>query len=816
MESQADLAAIPPVLASGHVVAGLGAAPRELLATCLALFDDSTLQRRISTLVQQWSTRKHEAAASADTATIAAVQDSVWRWQASPLSNDALRVVLWMYLRDAFGLPAATFASMRSAGTAADDIVARALHLLQPAPRAKLAQQLGLTKGRSMPATLDALARRTMQEMMSSLEAGDARSRQACDRFLADTRARLAELPPEDRARLMQAAGVDDLNDAALRSVLLTGGGLGVFSASVGLAGFSTYILAAQASALIPLVSGPALVSLVAVLSNPITVIAATVGMGWWAAHSVSHKVRGSIGVRVLSLLALNGLEGGAAGVRNMLGAFAAVGRLTCVRSLRPEALAAYQADWARIAGSRRKPAKVDASVLKLMESRAGGAARGDPFGQLLAGARELHDPLALSALTLGDILYNAYSLSPGVLEAADFSRVEDLEDPVAFAAFAHGIESMSPDARLGAFSSLKGYVAERVVAARLVEQGHVVEFPGTANEAGWDISVDGALFQIKDTTDLSGLQRHFERGYDYPVFANGELASELASRAGEALPEWADRVHFVEGYSNEIVEHLTRSSLEAGADMLHPDVPLFALLLSGVRNLQRMNRGEVTGSQAVQEFFLDGGTRAGLAVAGNYMGAGIGLVVFGPAGALVLGAVVPIVSQLQSGRVRGMLDQWAQDASYRAWAAAACGALSELVSRAGYLLRRKIGLVRSRRPLEAQAVVVQYLQWRVDDELCFLREAHCRLKSISDDTAEPIERVAQRVLVWLSTSTLHPSSCQREVTALGTMFRRRPSTVDRVSGIAGETVEAASTGIRTIVRRFSAGMGSSSDKKRG
>src|SRR5690606_29201946 len=139
----------------------------------------------------------------------------------------------------------------------------------------------------------------------------------------------------------------------------------------------------------------------------------------------------------------------------------------------------------------------------------------------------------------------------------------------------------------LGAVSNLKGYVSERVVAARLVEQGHLVEFPETSNQAGWDISVDGTEFQIKDLDDLSGLHRHFvEKGYDFPVIANAELAEKLDGYSGDDLPDWAGQVHFVEGYSNGVVEHVTRSSLDAGDHMLHPHVPSFTLILSGIRNV--------------------------------------------------------------------------------------------------------------------------------------------------------------------------------------------------------------------------------------
>ena len=43
-----------PVLSSRDVVAGLGAAPRQLLAASLALYDDGSLQARIASLWRKW------------------------------------------------------------------------------------------------------------------------------------------------------------------------------------------------------------------------------------------------------------------------------------------------------------------------------------------------------------------------------------------------------------------------------------------------------------------------------------------------------------------------------------------------------------------------------------------------------------------------------------------------------------------------------------------------------------------------------------------------------------------------------------------
>src|SRR5690606_36677268 len=62
-------------LQSRDILAGLGAAPREMLATCLALFEDRTLQQRLGERVEELK-RKVAAAAPGheDTATVSSLQ----------------------------------------------------------------------------------------------------------------------------------------------------------------------------------------------------------------------------------------------------------------------------------------------------------------------------------------------------------------------------------------------------------------------------------------------------------------------------------------------------------------------------------------------------------------------------------------------------------------------------------------------------------------------------------------------------------------------------------------------------------------------
>jgi hypothetical protein len=759
------------------------------------LFEDSTLQRRLGALVDKWTSDK--AGPDNDTATNAttakAVQGRITHWQSSPLPDDALRVLLWMHLREAFALPALTFASRRSAGTAAEDLVATALHSLQPGALTEYFEKHGWTEAAVRPQTLDALARQTLDELMAAvMQADDAQSAPARERLLSETRHRLQDLDSEDRARLLQAVGADELNDAALRKILMTGGGLAAFGTSVSLAGFSAYILAAQVSAFIPLVGGPALVSMVAVLSNPITIIAATAGMGWWATRSTNQKVRAGVCVRVLSLLALSGMTAGDAGRRRMCNAFSQLDDMRDSGDLASRVLGHYRDDWRGIVTARQNVMELDPGVFTLMEHPAGirgSDKRGDPWSSIVGDKDENRHTAMLAGLTLGDVAYNAFAIDPTVMQAADFARAEDLHNPVAFAAFAHRIEGMNPAAHLGAVNDIKGYVAERVVAARLTAQGHLVEFPATSNQDGWDILVDGTKFQIKDLHDLSGIEHHFGR-YDYPVIANGELAHKLAEHSADNMPDWAQHVHFVEGYNNEVVEHVTRRSLDAGDHMLHPHVPLLTVALSTVRNVRRMNRGEVTGTQAFQEVLLDGGTRAGLAVVGNYAGVAIGLLVFGPAGALVLGSVVPILTQRQSRQFKAQLDSLVKDKTYLAWEAEARDALAELMRKAEASLQEKAELLKRRRPAQPIGAAIDYVCWRLDEELCFLREAWCRLKRIREDKHAAVEVTSVRLMTWLSTSTLHPVTYQAELTAISDAFKRRPSTADRIADVAGESAK--------------------------
>ena len=588
------------------------------------------------------------------------------------------------------------------------------------------------------------------------------------------------------------------MNDDAIRTVLLTGGSLAGFGGAVSMAGFSAYILAAQASAFIPLVSGPALVSFVAVLSNPVTIVLATVGAGIWAGRSANQQVQAAIATRVISLLALSGLSAGDNDLRRLAGMQQA-GTLDAV------VLRNYQHDWKRIASAQKTAGAAKPQFADALDSHPPAGAKPDRWNRLLQSAEGTpQDVAALSTLTLGELLYNIHALDPLVLQAADFSRVADLNDPLAFAAFAHAIEQMEAASQLGAHSNLKGYVAEQVVAAQLIEQGHVVEFPATANEPGWDLAVDGVKFQVKNAADAGLLQRHFDKGYDYPVIANSELAQWLAeAEQRDALPDWADQVHFVEGYSQASVDEVMHHTLAAGDGMLHPHVPAFGVTLAAIRQFHRYSQGQVTGSQAVQEVLINGSITAGLAVSGNFVGVGIGLLVFGPAGAVVLGSALPALSRTLVGSTRNAVATLAQGERHKAWAAEARERLERLMAVLEEALKRKAEIVKQRRSGLQGGAVGDYLDWRLDEEVCFLREAWLRLAAIRNDKTLDVQEAGARLMVWLSACTLHPATYQKEMSAWAQVLQAKPSLGDNMEEQTRRAVRAAGEAVGTVMGFF-------------
>jgi hypothetical protein len=199
-----------------------------------------------------------------------------------------------------------------------------------------------------------------------------------------------------------------------------------------------------------------------------------------------------------------------------------------------------------------------------------------------------------------------------------------------------------------------------------------------------------------------------------------------------------------------------------------------------------------VTASQAVQEALLRGSVTTGLAVAGNFVGVGVGLLVFGPAGALVLGNLLPVLSRTQSNRVTETIKRAARGDKYRAWEEKArsqyeplCSHLLALLTNKGEQLKARID------QLPQTGAAADYLRWRLTDLLCHLRAQWLRVKALESES-DDIDILGGRLLRLLSESTLHPAAYQKELRAFLVALEGQPSAADNVGEQVSKAVEAA------------------------
>lgn len=229
----------------------------------------------------------------------------------------------------------------------------------------------------------------------------------------------------------------------------------------------------------------------------------------------------------------------------------------------------------------------------------------------------------------------------------------------------------------------------------------------------------------------------------------------------------------FVEGYSHEFIAETTQSAIDAGVNLLNPNVPVFALGVGVAHNIWAYVRGQVTGVQAMHQIMLDGTTRVGLTVAGGFVGKTVGLLVFGPAGALVLGAVLPVLSQAQAKRVIDRVGPYVLP-GYEQWEKETSASADALVRRLGATLEAKIAILRTKYRSLGFGLLGRYVKARIEDDARFLRESKVRLvMAAATDSAE--ER-ALAVIVWAGCSTVHPALYQTEVKLVSEAMRRRPA----------------------------------------
>jgi hypothetical protein len=592
--------------------------------------------------------------------------------------DDVLRHRLWVALSTALVIPTdITPYSTRSAKLSAAALAVRASERLSAALSVRSIPS-------SEPNTKPGLAEQAGREVASLLKKGR-------DLLRTPTALPFHELVERELLRLfadedlVNAAMADADPDVAksirkghvaAQAALAAGGSWIVFAQVVGATGFAPYILAAQASAWIPFVGGPALVSFLAVLVNPLTVFAGVGALAWLGGSRIERVVQSQIAARLCVLLAAQGTEKSEAGMWVFIGSMRRLAGITTT-----------ELTHLSVKEQKQQARRIGAIAEHL------GDLPGHPAGcppepwdrhALRPGQNGyLVEASAISALTAGEMLWHAVAINPDVIKAADFSRAADLGDPIAFAA--HAQEFLVR----GADYSLRGYVAERLVLNRLVADGHHVQLASTSNAPGLDLIVDGAPVQVKAGTEVGILVEHFSKYPDIPVVANASLAEEV-QRLGEP---WAHLVATVPGFELSTVEADIAEALGHAISLVDPSVLDLALASGLLRGGYEVWRGAIPVSDLPAWLVIDGAARGTLGVVGGQAGAWIGLVAIGPAGALVLGPAAACAALFGTGKVKehveaAMMRPWHDQ--LRLLSDVLSGALREVLQRRVQLLRER------------------------------------------------------------------------------------------------------------------------------
>ncbi|WP_136683118.1 hypothetical protein [Falsirhodobacter xinxiangensis] len=731
-----------------HVAAGLGDASRQEICGLLALLDAAQL-KRIAGAMGEAAWRKLASDNKPATDRVTAFANDLMD---GPLPTDALRARLWLSMKQDLGLPGLYPLSTRGLDEEASAISVRASEILAPA----------IFEAREQKADADrSILGRTSSKLMRA--APGARRRASAAVTFPDVVAHeLAGL----MEGLTQAESTRDLDpevaaairkgQQAISTAAIAGGGWATLAGAIGSAGFAPYIAAAKLSAVIPFVSGPTLTSLLFVMINPVTVLAGSAALGYWAINGQASAARELAAARIAILLTLHG-QGSGSGMAALLDAFRALHRMADTDLLHLDDNQLH---------SIRQHAGAITTAVSTGIPPASLAAPG-LWGERIAEgqATDRPDTALVAGLTAADMLYHAAAVDPLVLAAADFSRVADIATPLDLAVHVAGFAS--PGGQIG----LRGYSAEQFVMAQLIEDGHDVMLAEGSTTPGYDLIVDGSPIQVKCGTNISLLHDHFKKYPDVPVIADNALALQAQS-LDEA---WAPMVATTSGFDLEHVQSLVDQSLSAALGLGEVSVPFYAAVIGGARAAHKAWTGQIPIEDLPAWLVIDLTIRSGLAGAGQTGGAILGLVVLGPAGALILGPIAGAAALLGVGRAHDLLDRGIRNE----WRAEVLNEARDLHRGLLSGANRQIGAltIRLERFRKHGSHLPQdlfvWLEARMVDDLIAAFEARERLPSPST------MRAAMELLVKASTADMIAPDVLRARHRLARCLAAKPSTTD-------------------------------------
>ena len=688
------------------------------MCNLLTSFEETTLlgmsADKLTDLRARFRTTRPDAETTAFARRVQTAADALL---ASDISDKALRIRLWFRMMAALQLDPVLPLSKRSANTHGAAMAYKAAAIIGKKPQnddnttvsstqmQRVWDKLKSVRGgepvefSSLVADQARLATQAVTEAARS-ELLNEEQKAALDQKLRDY---IRQLPPELRDDAMRKAL--QASDKAALTLLLTGTSAFGIGLGVNLAGFGAYILAAQASAFIPMMSGPAAVSTLFLLANPLFSVPALIG----GAYLANRHVTGGQAARLASLVAvqltLRGLSADQDGLHIALNDF-------------------------------RTTTTADFTVL--------------PYTFTRATMRKIKSIDAGTGHALSD--------TPG-------------GDPAA-----HRHNDRNGRLLDGMLARATGDAAEVAAVGGLTASE-------TANNPGFDLLVDGHPFQVKCLLGLSGLREHFAKYPDMPVYANSELA-EAVIASGEV---WTTKVFYVDGFDREIADLIMQTSLEAGDALGDLNVPYIAMAVSSARNLHRWWQGRIPLSDLPFSVMLEGSVKGGLAAIGGLSGKVLGLIAFGPAGALVLGGIGGVGALLCSGWTREQASQLLSSE----WLAELDLATNLFRDALIETIQIKVDLLTNKR---AQTLATghpdcKWLAQRFSDDIVSLCEAMHQLRTDIPSLSQPTK--ARSCIEIMTTASVHPLAVESELKGLFELFGAEPSLTVAVSRKASEGLTA-------------------------
>ncbi len=787
------------------ILSGLGTLNRREMCDILALFEDTTLLKRVSEKINAIVDKgRGIESLNRDYAFEQLGNVSSDQIERSKATNRALRFQLWCAYRSAFDLDVAVPLSTRIANTSAAELAQCVADYLHPA---LLSDEIQKSTSLKVVKTLKSLKSKFISESSDFTTTVNVQARRlianaaldgklsnaAKSELLGQLRLQLETLPPELCDATIEHAIAS--GDAAMLTLLASGSSLVGLGVAVNMAGFSAYVFAAQASAVISLVSGPALVSTLFVLANPFFIIPALIAGTHLTNKKHNSSVRRGFASTHLVNLSLRGLAAGAKGLCQCLDDF---------KNLTEEDLSTLSAKQIRFVLQKLRALRSRMNgKLPLTPWQPEALLAASPQGEIVDALERALFPskdnlnkeaMWVGGLTIGDIVYHAAAIDPAVLKAADFSRIEDLSNIFNFGTFAKNASALADVSQIGFENNLRGYVAEQLVAARLVEQGFQVTFPDISNNPGFDFLVDGNEFQVKCLSDLSGLHEHFKRYPNMPVFANAELQLPV-SISGES---WSDKVHFVENYDFKNTNFITETALDGGAAIGDIVSPIFAIAVSSAKNIHGWWKGSIPLKDLPFETVMRSALKGTLTAAGGFTGNAIGWLAFGPAGGVVFGGVGGVTALFGS--------NWTQQQINQLFTGEWVDKLDESTERFRSALKvaltRKIEILIGK-VTQISAQDTEQSSWfnsRLLDNALTLEEYLWELDEVI--LQENKMTKANSCLRIMTAASVHPWSVRKDLLALLQVLSEKPKTSTVLSDTTKTAINRATSLARTYLKK--------------